>query len=75
MRQAISAAFETEKLPRFLSLSLSLSLSLALARSLARWLPGGEGGRERYEAAVEETKRPNLTARRTVFRGLLPTRT
>ncbi len=69
MRPAISAAFETEKLPRFLSLSLSL------ARSLAGWLAGGEGGRERYEAAVEETKRPNLTARRTVFRGLLPTRT
>ncbi len=73
MRPVISAAFETEKLPHFLSLSLSLSLSLA--RSLAGWLAGGEGGRERYEAAVEETKRPNLTARRTVFRGLLPTRT
>jgi hypothetical protein len=69
MRPAISAAFETEKAP-----SLPLSLSLSLARSLARLLAGGEGGRERYEAAVEETKRPTLTARRTVFRGLLPTR-
>jgi len=71
MRPTISAAFEPEKLPCFLSLSLSLSLTGPLARSLA----GGEGGRERYEAAVEETKRPTLTARRTVFRGLLLTRT
>jgi hypothetical protein len=63
-QEARGQPFETEKLPRFLSLALSLS------HWPARWLGGGEGGRERYEAAVEGTKRPTLTARRTVFRGL-----
>jgi hypothetical protein len=47
MRPTISAAFEPEKLPCFLSLSLSLSVT----GPLARWLAGRAGARD--------TKRPS----------------